>query len=687
MFASEAIFMSNQYQNIGILAHVDAGKTTLTEQLLYRMGALRSLGSVDEGTAVTDSLQVERERGISVRTAAATGSWKNRTINLIDTPGHVDFAGEVERSLAALDFAVVVVSAVEGVRAHTENIFYALHQAGLPCMVFINKLDRAGANVPAVLQDIARVTGETPILLCEAENVETDAVSVRTLTGDGFNAAVTEGLAEISDEAAECFLADEMLPGEKAKALLKDAVAGRRVIPVLMGAAKYSIGVEGMLDFLTEYMPTAERRGKEELSGIIFKIEHDKQMGKLSHIRLFGGQIVNRDEVTLLDPADPRRQNPHGEEDDAVAAEEKPPVSEKVTQIRKAQGGRFQDAGEVQAGDIAVLCGLPSAKAGQYVGSLELGEAYHLTTPFLRVKVTPADGDAEKVPALAAALMELSEEEPYIDAKWENGQREITISTTGRIQLEVIGSLLRERFGMEAAFSPATVIYKETPARAGYAYADYYMPKPCWAMVKFLFEPMPRGYGVSYHGKLPSDQCFYRYQTHIRTSFYNCLEQGLYGWEVTDFKCTLVDGQHHTIHTHPLDFFVCTPMAFMNGLRDLGSTLLEPLLKLRITADATLLGKITGEMIRMQGEYDTPLFFGDQVSIEAIVPVASSMDFPVKLASWSSGKAILSQSFYGYRECRDGLEHVNPRSGVDPLDRAKWILWARGGYQTSIKTT
>ena len=677
--------MSSTFQNIGILAHVDAGKTTLTEQMLYQMGAVRLLGSVDEGTAATDNLSVERERGISVRTAAASGEWNGMHVNLIDTPGHVDFAGEVERSLAALDFAVVVISAVEGIRSHTENILHALDKAGLPRLVLLNKMDRAGADPASVMADLAQLTGQIPILLSRAENAESDAVTVQTLSGRAFEAAVTESLADILDEAAELFLADEVLSPERGTQLLRDMTADCRVTPVLMSAAKFGTGVRELLDFMTTYMPTAERRGRDSLSGIIYKIEHDRQMGKISHIRLFGGKISNRDELTLLEPVDPRRQNPTGEDDDAVPVETVQPPAEKVTQIRKFLGGRYVDAGEVTGGDIAALCGLPSAKAGQYVGSMDLAEVYHLTTPFLRVKVAPEDQNPEKVPQLAAALGELTEEEPYIDAKWENGQREITISTTGRIQLEVLASLLWERYGMKAAFSPATVIYMETPARAGYAYADYYMPKPCWAMVKFKFEPMPRGYGVSYHGRLPSNQCFYRYQTHIRTSFYNCLEQGLYGWEVTDFKCTLVDGQHHIVHTHPLDFFVCTPMAFMNGLQSLGSTLLEPLLKVRITADATLLGKITGEMIHMQGEYDTPVFFGDSISMEAVVPVATSMDFPVKLASWSSGKAVLSQSFYGYRECRDSQEHVNPRRGVNPLDRAKWILFARDGYQISDK--
>ena len=676
--------MPKIYHNIGILAHVDSGKTTLTEQILYRTGVLRSAGSVDEGTAATDNLSIERQRGISVRTSTASTEWKGVTVNIIDTPGHVDFAGEVERSLAALDYAIVVVSAVEGVRAHTENIIRALDKAGLPRLIFINKIDRAGADVDAVLHDLHAISKQAYFPVTTVDKLGFPEAATKRIEGREFEIAATEALADVCDEAAELYLIDVTLQFERAKQLVREHISDVSLVPVLCGSAKLGVGIDDLLDFIVSFMPSAERRATEELSGVIFKIEHDKSIGKVSHIRLFGGQIANRDRVTLVRPDDPRFKNPDGEENDAVELEEKPPITEKVSQIRKFTGGKYTDAGVVEGGDIAALCGLPSAKAGQFVGSLQLSEAYHLVTPFLRVKAVPADGDPEKVPALAAALAELSDEEPYINAKWENGQREITISTTGKIQLEILESLLRERYNIVASFSPPTVIYKETPSKAGIAYADYTMPKPCWAVVQFKFEPMPRGYGVSYHGKLPSNQCFYRYQTHIRTSFYQCLEQGLYGWEVTDFKCTLVGGQHHTIHTHPLDFFVCTPMAFMNGLQSLGSTILEPLLKLRISLPANLSGKVTSEVIRMQGEFDTPMFFGDTAVIEAIVPVATSMDFPVKLASWSSGKAILSSSFYGYRECRDGLEHVNPRHGVNPLDRSKWILWARGAYQLSI---
>lgn len=669
--------MPEKFHNIGILAHVDSGKTTLTEQLLFLTGAIRRAGSVDAGTTATDSLSVEKQRGISVRTATASTEWQGVTINIIDTPGHIDFAGEVERALSALDYAVVIVSAVEGVRAHTETILKSLDTAKLPRAIFINKIDRAGADTASVINELKQISPQAHLVLSEIENEGGENSSVKAIEGEKFAVAATETLADICDEAADAYLSESVLSESRAKELIRKEIAACRLTPVVFGSAKYSIGIKELADMLINFMPCAERRATDELCGIIFKIEHDKTLGKVSHIRLFGGEIANRDEIELFYPADKIITD-----SDAVEIEKKPPIKEKVSQIKKFCGAKYIDSGLVKSGDIAAVCGLPSAKTGQFIGSLAVSESARLVNPFLRVKVTPSDSDPLKIPALAQALGELSDEEPYIDAKWENGQKEITISTTGKIQLEVLDNLLKERYGLSAEFSPPTVIYKETPAGTGYARASYTMPKPCWAVVEFLFEPMPRGYGVSYHGRLPSNQCFYRYQSHIRSSFNTCLEQGLYGWEVTDFKCTLVGGEHHTIHTHPLDFFVCTPMAFMNGLSQIGSTILEPLLKIRITTPEELSGKIFSEIIKMGGEYDSPVIHSQIVTLEAIVPVATSMDFPARLAVLSSGRAVLSQSFYSYRECRDGLEHVNPRRGVNPLDRSKWILFARGAYQT-----
>ena len=669
--------MSDLFHNIGILAHVDSGKTTLTEQLLYLTGAIRNAGSVDAGTTATDSLSVEKQRGISVRTSTASAEWKGITINIIDTPGHIDFAGEVERAISALDYAVVIVSAVEGVRAHTENILKSLDAANLPRIIFINKTDRTGADTSRVINELKSISSQSHLVLTEFADDSSDNPNVKMIDGDAFRFSATESLADICDEAADAFLSDEVLSLKRAEELVRQEISSCRLTPVVFGSAKYSIGIEELADALVKYMPDAKRRKTDDLCGIIFKIEHDKTLGKISHIRLFGGEIANRDEVALFAPEEKITV-----QSDAVEIEAKPPVKEKVSQIKKFCGARSTDTGIIKSGDVAAVCGLPSAKTGHFIGSVAVSESAKLVNPFLRVKVTPSDSDPLKVPALAAALSELSDEEPYIDARWENGQKEITISTTGRIQLEVLGNLLKERYDLSAEFSPPTVIYKETPSAKGFAKARYTMPKPCWAVVEFLLEPMPRGYGVSYHGRLPSNQCFYRYQSHIRSSFNSCLEQGLYGWEVTDFKCTLIGGEHHTIHTHPLDFFVCTPMAFMNGLSEIGSTILEPLLKIRVTAPEELSGKVFSEIVKMGGEYDTPVIRSGIATLEAIVPVATSMNFPERLATLSSGKAVLSQSFYGYRECRDGEEHINPRRGVNPLDRSKWILWARGAYQS-----
>ena len=667
--------MAEIFHNIGILAHVDSGKTTLTEQLLFLTGAIRNAGSVDSGTTATDSLDIEKQRGISVRTATATARWKDVTFNIIDTPGHVDFAGEVERALSALDYAVVIVSAVEGVRAHTENILKSLDAAGLPRIIFINKADRAGSDVKKVISELESISSQTHIILSEIENEGEENCFVHIADDKLFCLRATETLADISDEVAELFLEDKLLTKEKADEIIRKEISDCRLTPVVFGSAKYAVGIRELADTLIAYMPDSSRRATEDLCGIIFKIEHDKASGKISYVRLFGGEIANRDEVELFSA---EKQTVISS--DAVEPETKKPIKEKVSQIKSFCGAKSTDSGIVRGGDVAAICGLPSAKNGFFIGKPNYKEEPKLVNPFLRVRVTPSDADYEKIPALAAALNELSDEEPYIDAKWENGQKEITISTTGKIQLEVLSNLLKERYNLSAEFSPPTVIYKETPSGSGYGLARYTMPKPCWAVVEFYIEPMPRGYGVSYHGRIPNNQCFYRYQSHIRTSFDSCIEQGLYGWEVTDFRCTLVGGEHHTIHTHPLDFFVCTPMAFMNGLSQIGSTILEPLLKIRVTAPENFSGKLFSEIVKMGGEYDSPVIRSGMVTIEAIVPVATSMGFPERLATLTSGKAVLSQSFHGYRECKDGLEHINPRRGVNPLDRSKWILWARGAY-------
>lgn len=663
------------YKNTGILAHVDAGKTTLTEQMLYKAGSIRTAGRVDAGTAQTDSMQIERERGISVRSSTASLEMKDRngnpcTVNIIDTPGHVDFAGEVERSIGALDFGVLLISAAEGIQSHTENIWRALDEYQMPRMIFINKIDRSGADSKAVFDSLSPILGGKYVSLSITSNEGSRECSAHLMEKRETVSALTEALADIYDDIAEMYLSDEKIPESHIFSKFAEAVQDCKITPVLCGSALLGIGIDDMLSFIADYMPSSEKRSTENLSALVFKLDHDKVMGKVAHVRMFGGTVKNRDTVKIADNS----KNPDEDGD-----EEKEPNEGKVTQIRKFMGSKFTDVreGEVKSGEIAALCGLANVKTGTWIGECSVSEKYSLAHPFLCVKVAPKD--PSKLPDLVQAVGELSDEEPHINYRWESGEREINIDLTGEIQLEVISELLKERYNLDTSFTPPSVIYKETPTQYGIGFDAYTMPKPCWAVVKLGIEPLPRGSGVVYESeKIPHNKLFYKYQTHIRKSLFMSIHQGLYGWEVTDMKVTLLDGEHHTIHTHPLDFFVATPMAFMNGLSCTGSTLLEPLIKARITAPVEFMGKIVSDIIMMSGEFDTPTQNAVSCTIECILPVAKSMGYPVRLASSTGGRAVYSPVFYGYRDCQLSEGKTTPYRGINPLDRAKYILHVRG---------
>ncbi len=649
--------------NIGIFAHVDAGKTTLTEQILLTCGKIRQAGSVDSGTAQTDFLSVERERGISVMAASTSIEWNGYNINIIDTPGHIDFAGETERALTALDGAVLLVSAAEGVQSHTENLWRAFSALNIPCITFINKIDRTGSDLDSVIESLCELEGFDPITLSKARNVGERSCAVeKVFPNDG---ELLELLAEHSDEAAEAYINGDMLEHNRLISILKSSVHERKLTPVLFGSSLLSVGIDDVLDAIVKYLPPASEKRTAALSGLIFKIEHDKSMGKIAHIRLFGGKITNRDPIEINDD-----KNSDGEQ----------LASQKVTQIRKFNGSRYVDVGEIGPGDIAALCGLSRARVFDTIGEYRMNDAYRLANPYLTVKVTPAD--AGQLTALVSAVRELCDEDPLIDCKWEKSEREININITGEIQREIIEVLLKERYGLSASFSAPSVIYREAPASSGVGFEAYTMPKPCWAVVKLGIEPLPRGSGIVYdEGKVPHNQLFYKYQTHIKSSFYNSLEQGNYGWELTDMKVTLLGGEHHTVHTHPLDFFVATPMALRDGIRNTGTLLLEPMLNARITVPDNLLGQIISDITMMRGEFGDPVMKSGKCIIECKLPVATSLDLPVRLAAMSGGRAIYSTRFAGYRECPLELGATAKRRGVDPLDRAKWILYARGAIQ------
>lgn len=654
-------------RNVGIVAHVDAGKTTITEHMLFTSGQIRSLGRVDQGTAHTDWLEVERERGISVRAAATVFPWRNGLINLIDTPGHVDFSSEVERSLRVLDGAVLVISAAEGVQAHTETLWKALHILRLPTVVFVNKMDRIGADPDKVLAEIRQLLTVDAVPIQAPAGIEKSFTGAMDLLSEdmeesiGCSAAREElwdSIAERDEELLERYVQGEAIATSEWKAALTRLTSQAKIVPVLYGSAIRGIGIEALLDAVLDYLPEPGGDPEQPLSGVVFKLERSKTMGRLAYVRLYNGTVRNREVV---------QNTTQG-------------LAEKVTQIRKMEALSHTDVGKLQAGDIGVLCGLGNVRIGDILGSPEAVPTEHrLSVPLLTVQVNPAS--ANDYPSLVSALQELAEEDPLLDLQWLQEERELHVKVMGTVQLEILSSVLRTRFGIESAFSEPSVIYKETPAEAAEGYVAYTMPKPCWAILRFQIEPGPRGSGLVYDSIVRQEHLLERYQNEVARRVPEALMQGLYGWEVTDLRITLIEGEHHVWHTHPLDFVVATPMGIMDGLTNTGTTLLEPMLHFRISVQEDLGGRILGDLVQMRAEFDSPVVLSGRFMVEGIVPVATSLDYAVKLGMLTGGRGTLTTRFAEYRECPHELGAVRPRRGIDPRDRSKYILAARNALQ------
>ncbi len=646
-------------RNLGILAHADAGKTTLTETMLYLSGSIRSVGSVDRGTTVSDGLEVERRRGISVRASVLPFAWKGVQINLIDNPGHADFSAEVERSLRVLDGAVLMLSAVEGIQAQTEALWEALEAVGLPVILHINKIDRTGADSAGVLESLRKAFSRDVLPLNRPEREGGADVAVTSLVHDR-NREFIEAVAGKDDALLDSYL-NAGNPGlETLHAALARCVRGRKLFPLLHGAAKYNVGTEGLLDAIVACLPDADTDCDQPVSGLVFRIDHDRKLGRVAGVRLYAGRLRNRDTVL-----------------NTTAGRE-----EKVSQIKRRSLTRYEDTGVLEAGDIGFLCGMPDVRIGDVFGDPgRVPGQYTLMEPLLSVQVRPEnEGDYVR---LAEALQQLSSEDPHLGFRWFHEERELQVRVAGAVQTEILAEALKSRFDIEAVLSDPTVIYRETPARPGYGADSYTMPKPCWAIVKFLLEPAARGSGVSYRSEVRTNDIKQKYQNEIASAIPEALTQGIKGWEVTDLKITLTEGSDHVLHSRPGDFKLAMNIAIMKGLTETGTTLLEPILAFRISASEAFLGKVMADVTAMRGSFQPAETADGRFVLGGRFPLASSLDYPIRLSALTGGKAKLAVRLEGYEACPDHLGAVREYKGISPLDRAKYILKMRGAITAS----
>lgn len=652
--------------NIGIFAHVDAGKTTLTENILHKAGVLRHKGNVNDGSAATDYLEVEQKRGISVRSAAVSFTWKDTRINLIDTPGHADFTAEVERTLAVVDAAVLLVSAVEGVQSHTYAIWEALKEMNKPVMVVINKIDRPGADVQKVLQELQQELNMVPFLMHSPEQEGTANATITELWKNddllcdaaGLKNMALENLAQCDENILEKYLEGEVIPHDKIMVKLKNLANNGTLQPVLITVAKADVGTQQLLDALNSLIITPYRDTKGEPSALVYKIEHDKSLGRMGHVKVFSGILQKRMTIENVTQG----------------------TMEKIAQIKRAFAQKLEDTEKLLAGDIGVISGMPEIKPGDILGSESGGTRLQkMQVPVITVQVR---GEKEEdYPALAEALGILNAEDPSLNFQWFKAEKELHLKLMGVIQQEILQQVLLERFGVRANMVNPTVIYKESPKDEAAGFARYTMPKPCWAVVKFHIEPGKTGSGISYSSEVSVDKVARKYQNEVEQTIPKALQQGIKGWEVTDIKITLIDGEDHEIHSRPGDFILATPMALMKALQASGTQLLEPIYAFKIKAGEEHLGKITSDITTMRGTFESPEFNETGFVLKGSVPVATAMDYPIAFNSLTGGKGKLRFKLDGYQPCTDEQGQIRTYTGVNPLDESQWILHHRGAFK------
>ena len=623
----------------GLLAHVDAGKTTLSEALLYRAGCLKKLGRVDHKDAFLDTNAMERERGITIFSKQAVLGLPDAQITLLDTPGHVDFSGEMERTLSVLDYAVLVVSGTDGVQSHTETVWKLLRRYGVPVFVFVNKMDLAGADRQAVLDQLARL---------EEGFVPFDS----SLEPDAF----AEAVAMQSEEAMEAYLEN----GEVPRQLITVMVARRQVFPCLFGSALKLQGVDELLVALQEY--TRQPKEAEEFAARVFKISRDEQGSRLTWLKVTGGNLRVKALLTGEDPDDQ-------------------PWQEKADQLRVYSGAKFQAVEQAPAGTVCAVTGLTRTWAGQGLGEETAGQAPVLQPVQSCRLLLPEGCDAH---AVLPRLTQLQEEDPQLRIVWNERLGEIHLQMMGEVQLDVLKRLIWERFGLAVGFGPGSIVYKETIAGPVEG-VGHFEPLRHYAEVHLLLEPLPRGAGLQFDSICSEDVLDRNWQRLILTHLEEKEHLGvLTGSPITDMKITLTAGRAHLKHTEGGDFRQATYRAVRQGLMQADSILLEPWYEFRLEVPAEQVGRAMADVQRMGGSFDPPELLGDTSVLTGSVPVAEMRGYAMELAGYTRGKGKLACTLAGYRPCHDApavIEQVGYDPERDTENPADSVFCAHGaGY-------
>ncbi|UBU15871.1 TetM/TetW/TetO/TetS family tetracycline resistance ribosomal protection protein [Nonomuraea gerenzanensis] len=679
--------------NLGILAHVDAGKTSLTERLLHAAGVIDELGSVDEGNTRTDSLELERRRGITIKSAVVSFPVGGTTVNLIDTPGHPDFIAEVERVLDVLDGAVLVVSAVEGVQAQTRVLMRTLRRLGLPTLIFVNKIDRRGARYDGVLREIAAKLSPGAIAMGATSGLGTATAAFTPFDGQGsFAASLLDVLSGQEDALLAAYVRDESaLTYPRLRAELV-AQTGRAVAhPVFFGSAITGAGVEALMAGIEELLPAAQGDPEGPVRGRVFKVERGPAGEKVAYLRMFGGTLRTRDRL-VFDAAEAAGR--FGAPGPGGGAQPGSRRTGKVTAISVFDGGASVRRQEVTAGSIARLWGLTDVRIGDTAGhppktgtaTGEAGEARsearepHFAPPTLETVVIPSRPAARG--ALLLALTQLAEQDPLIALRQDDLRQEVSVSLYGEVQKEVVQATLATDYGLDVTFRESTTICVERPSGTGAAAELIAVaPNPFLATVGLRVEPGPIGGGVRFRLEVELGSLPYAFMRTIEETVHETLRQGLHGWEVVDCVVTLTHSGYYARQSHAHggfdksmsstagDFRNLVPLVLMTALRRAGTTVYEPLHRFRLELPPDTLGAV---LPVLAGLGATPRTGAGSV-VEGEIPAARVHGLEQRLPGLTRGEGVLEYGFDRYEPVRGPIPE-RPRTDHNPLDRKEYLL-------------
>lgn len=627
--------------NIGILAHVDAGKTTLTESLLYTSGAILELGSVDKGTTRTDTMFLERQRGITIQAAVTSFNWNDYKINIVDTPGHTDFITEVYRSLSVLDGAILVISAKDGVQAQTRILFHALQKMNIPTIIFINKIDQYGINLNNIYQNIKEKLSNDIIVM---QNVTlTPEISIKNIIDlDEWDPVISK-----NDKLLEKYIAGEKLTIQELTYEEYRCVKKGSLFPIYHGSARNNIGTQQLIEAISNLFCSEMNENDSELCGRVFKIEYTDHKQRLVYLRLYSGTLHLRDTIILP---------------------EKKKV--KLTEIYIPSNGEMIQTKTVCSGDIFIIPN-NTLRLNDIIGNEKLLPCNvwnDNTAPILRTRIEPIK--IEEREKLLDALTEIADTDPLLRYCVDTITHEIVISFLGTVQLEVICSLLIEKYHINIRIEDPTVIYKEKPLqKADYTIHIEVPPNPFWASIGLSITPLPIGSGIQYESKVSLGYLNQSFQNAVREGINYGLEQGLYGWEVTDCKICFEYGVYYSPVSTPSDFRFLAPIVLEQTLKKAGTQLLEPYLSFKLFTPQGYLSRAYNDAQKHCAIIETSQSKNDEIIFTGHIPARCINEYRNTLTLYTNGQAVFLTELKDYQiaTCEPVIQSRRPNNRIDKV--------------------